>query len=166
MNDPRKNLKLFLQVTNSFNLPKYHNIFFYLIGGELNYELKYYVKKNKLINLKIIKYLDKESLYKLYPKMNLFLLTSLQEGLCISAIEATYFGIPIISTKCGGISDVLLNNYNGNFVNFDFKDIHNKIRSLVNDKKKYDTFRKNSKDVYNNFDFKIFSKKLECIINK
>ena len=86
--------------------------------------------------------------------------------LCISAIEATYFGIPIISTKCGGISDVLLNNYNGNFVNFDFKDIHNKIKTLVNDKKKYDTFRKNSKEVYNNFDFKIFSKKLECIINK
>tara|TARA_B100001057_G_scaffold476028_1_gene543474 strand:+ start:1807 stop:2940 length:1134 start_codon:yes stop_codon:yes gene_type:complete len=166
LNDPRKNLKLFLQVVNSFNLPKYHNIFFYLIGGELNYELKYYVKKNKLINVKIIKYLDKKSLYKLYPKMNLFLLTSLQEGLCISAIEATYFGIPIISTKCGGISDVLLNNYNGNFANYDFKDINNKIRSLVNDKKKYDTFRKNSKDVYNNFDFKTFSKNLECIINK
>jgi len=164
INDPRKNIKLFLKVVKSFPSTIYNNVNFYLIGGKLNSKLDIYVKKNNLKNIHIIEYLDKTSLYKYYSSMNLFLLTSFQEGLCISAIEATYFNIPIISTNCGGISDVLIDKFNGYFVKYDHKDIINKILYLIDDKKTYDTFGKNSKKIYNNFQFKLFLNKLENII--
>lgn len=166
LNDPRKNIELFLKVIKSFPLIDYKNINFYLIGGKLNKKLENYIKKNNLQNIHVIEYLDKVSLYKYYSTMNLFLLTSFQEGLCISAIEATYFNIPIISTKCGGISDVLVDNFNGYFVKYDHKDIINKILSLIDDNETYDNFRNNSKKIYDNFNFKLFSNKLESIIYK
>lgn len=46
-------------------------------------------------------------------KSNLFLIPSNQEGLCIAGLEALACGLPIISTRCGGPEDFVIDGWNG-----------------------------------------------------
>ena len=41
----------------------------------------------------------------LYNSCDVFVMTSIQEGLPVSAIEASMSGLPVISTRCGGVED-------------------------------------------------------------
>ena len=44
---------------------------------------------------------------------DLFLLPSLEEGISNAALEAMALGVPVISTDCGGMREVIKNNENG-----------------------------------------------------
>ena len=44
---------------------------------------------------------------------DLFLLSSLEEGISNAVLEAMALGIPVLSTTCGGMSEVINNNENG-----------------------------------------------------
>ena len=46
---------------------------------------------------------------KLYNKADAFILTSIQEGQPVSALEAACSGLPIFSTRCGGVEDYVDN---------------------------------------------------------
>ena len=46
-----------------------------------------------------------DSINEIYAKADAFVLTSIQEGQPVSAIEAACCGLPIFSTRCGGVED-------------------------------------------------------------
>ena len=46
-------------------------------------------------------------------KSDLFLLPSLGEGISNSVLEAMALGVPVISSNCGGMTEVITHNYNG-----------------------------------------------------
>ena len=46
-----------------------------------------------------------EEIDKYYAKADAFVMTSIQEGQPVSALEAACCGLPIFSTKCGGVED-------------------------------------------------------------
>ena len=46
-----------------------------------------------------------EDIQKLYGEADAFVMTSIQEGFPVSAIEAACCGLPIFSTCCGGVED-------------------------------------------------------------
>lgn len=48
-----------------------------------------------------------KELYSLYAMSDVFLLTSKAEGLCMPVMEAMSVGIPVISTKCGALIELL-----------------------------------------------------------
>ena len=96
--------------------------------------------------------------------MDIFIITSFQEGLCISAIEAITFGCPVVSSKCGGVSDVIENNYNGYFVDYDENDYMNKILKIIKTPDTYDFFSKNSIEKSKKFTFNYFSNSLERLL--
>ncbi len=48
-----------------------------------------------------------------YALCSVFLLTSHVEGLPNVALEAQYFGLPVVSTLCGGIADVVIDGKTG-----------------------------------------------------
>jgi glycosyltransferase involved in cell wall biosynthesis len=52
-------------------------------------------------------------------RLDLFVLSSLHEGVPISLLEAMTMGIPVISTRVGGIPEVLTDNHNGLLVESD-----------------------------------------------
>lgn len=54
-----------------------------------------------------------DELKKIYRNKDIFILPSLAEGIPKVIYEAMAFGIPIISTDVGGISDIIKNNENG-----------------------------------------------------
>lgn len=57
--------------------------------------------------------LSHEEVIKKLSEYDLFLLPSLEEGISNSVLEAMALGIPVISTDCGGMKEVINDNKNG-----------------------------------------------------
>ncbi len=72
------------------------------------------------------------TLLQYYQNALLFVVPSLQEGLCIPALEALACGVPVVSTRCGGPEDFIENGYNGYLVrNNDSEDIARAVTSFL-----------------------------------
>lgn len=103
---------------------------FCLIGkGYLEDNLKHYIKKRKLSEIvKIIGY--RNNIYPYIKKADLFVLSSLYEGLPNILIEALSFGIPIFSTNCRTGPKEILKNYKNSKL-FKIKDHKNLSKMLI-----------------------------------
>lgn len=53
----------------------------------------------------MIEAVSRENMLALYNSCDVFVMTSIQEGLPVSALEASMSGLPVISTRCGGVED-------------------------------------------------------------
>ncbi len=71
---------------------------------------------------------------------DLMLLTSLNEGMPVSLIEAQMAGIPVISTDVGSVSEVIKPEESGYCLNYSSLDFAMKIAKLVNDGELYKEF--------------------------
>lgn len=71
---------------------------------------------------------------------DLMLLTSLNEGMPVSLIEAQMAGIPVISTDVGSVSEVIKPEESGYCLNYSSRDFAMKIARLVNDRELYKEF--------------------------
>ncbi len=102
-------------------------------GNEIQ-NLCNYIKDNKLFNIvKIIDY--KKNIYPFYKKADVFILSSLYEGLPNTLIEALSLSIPIISTDCKtGPREILKNKYGKLFKIQDYKTLS---KLILKSKKKY-----------------------------
>ncbi|EOU1468761.1 glycosyltransferase [Clostridium perfringens] len=109
---------------------EFPNIKLTLIGdGILREKLEYQVKKNK-IDDKVEFYGNIDYVEKILNKSDIFVLTSIYEGLPISIIEAMACGLPIISTNVGGIKDII--DKNGILIN-DLRELINSMKKLILD---------------------------------
>ena len=57
--------------------------------------------------------LSHDEVLKKISECDLFLLPSLEEGISNAVLEAMALGIPVISTDCGGMGEVIRNSENG-----------------------------------------------------
>ena len=108
-------------------------------GNQKNH-LNNYINKKKLDKfIKIIPY--QKNPYGYYKKTNIFLLTSVYEGLPNVLLEATLFKNLCISYKCkSGPKEILNNGKGGLLINtFNYKKMANEIFKYhyTNNKKKY-----------------------------
>jgi len=131
-----------------------------IIGKGVKYKiLKSFIKKKKLSKYaKILNY--KKNVYPYYLKADVFILSSLYEGLPNTLIEAVSLGVPIISSNCKtGPKEILKNgNYGKLFKVKDYK----KLSSLIAKTKKKQKIKLiNDK----RFNFKLNLKKYQCLIN-
>lgn len=53
----------------------------------------------------LIPSVSREDMPSIYNKADAFVMTSIQEGMPVSALEAAMSGLPIFSTRCGGVED-------------------------------------------------------------
>ena len=51
-----------------------------------------------------------EKIHEVYHRADAFVMTSIQEGMPVSALEAGCCGLPIFATMCGGVEDYIDNN--------------------------------------------------------
>jgi glycosyltransferase involved in cell wall biosynthesis len=63
--------------------------------------------------------------------LDLFILASHQEGLCISALEAMACGVPVVSTRCGGPEEFVLPGETGSLVGFDAQEMARAIEAIL-----------------------------------
>lgn len=69
-----------------------------------------------------------------YAASDIFLLPSAYEGFPLTSLEAAAAGLPIISTKIGGLNEFVKEGINGFFVRRDSEEIREKIQILVQNK--------------------------------
>ena len=58
-------------------------------------------------NVELIESVSRDQMPALYNRCNALVMTSIQEGLPVSAIEASMSGLPVFSTRCGGVEDYI-----------------------------------------------------------
>lgn len=105
---PIKNHKFFIDAAEKVIQKTKKVVKFFIIGGgELEQELKTYVKAKNL-DQKITFTSWIRNIEWAYAGLDIVALTSLNEGTPVSLIEAQAASKPIVSTKVGGIQDVVL----------------------------------------------------------
>ncbi|GFK23624.1 glycosyltransferase [Tetragenococcus halophilus] len=134
-------------------------------GPELN-EVKKIISENNLDNVVTLKgYTPNEQVYEYLNEnpVSLFLNVSSSEGIPVSIMEASSFGIPIIATDVGGTSEIVVHSKNGLLINKDFtnEELKKKIELFFfMNSDQFDLYGKNSRKIWNerfnaqkNYDF-------------
>jgi glycosyltransferase involved in cell wall biosynthesis len=88
----------------------------FLLGGEGpgSDKVKFYIKKNKLSNFKLLGRISDSDLPKYYSVSDLFILPSQAgEGFPLVVLEAFSSGVPVIATKSGGHTEIIKNGITG-----------------------------------------------------
>ena len=85
--------------------------FFVLGGGDLLYKAKLFLKEQNILNVHLLG--EKKDVFRYLDFADLFLSTSLYEGLPISLLEAMSIGLPIVATNVSGNKDVVTHNHTG-----------------------------------------------------
>ena len=147
-------------------LKRIANIKLTLVG---NYKLqknileKYseYIKNKKL---SIIGEIDNPKNY--YMDSDLLLILSKYEGLPLVLLEAMSFGLPVISSRAGGIPEIITNLQNGILLEkTTIDDLTKNINLLVNEPDLYNKISKNSrKFIKENHTIEIMSRKILDIL--
>ncbi|RXP52575.1 glycosyltransferase [Lutibacter sp. HS1-25] len=132
-------------------------------------------KKNEVEEL-INTYNFKNIIVELEPKLNreqvsiklkqadLFLFSSLSEGMPVSVLEALACGIPVCSTNCGGVDEVI-NSNNGLIVKIkEYENMANYIMKLINKEIEIDD-NKISEELLSKFGEKSFNDRIVSIYN-
>ena len=92
-------------------------------GGALKERLELDIEKlPKNIKVNLLGELTSTDIYKLYKEnsYHIFVNVSESEGIPVSIMEASSFGIPVIATNVGGVGEIVENGYNGLLLNKDF----------------------------------------------
>lgn len=141
-----------------------------LVGPEIEdgvlEQIENFCKINKLFEIINIKgtLIGKEK-NEVYKDATIFILPSYAEGLPITIIEAMACGLPIISSKVGGIPEVIKENINGFLIDpGDVDMLTERIEFLIKNKNiREDMGKNNLAEAISNYDFKIVVEKLERI---
>jgi len=110
---------------------------FYLAGdGDIDKVAGICRKQGMEMNVHVLGWLDRPGLLDAFSKATIFLLPSYHEGLPIAIMEAMASGLPVISTKVGGIPEAIEDGINGFLINpGNVIDMSKKIVTLLKDKK-------------------------------
>lgn len=139
VDDPRKNVQLLIEIYSKIQqiIP---NVKLKIIGGKKNFDFN--IDRKKILYKQFIT--DKKLLREYYSSIDIFLVCSYQEGLCISALEAMACGSVVLSTPCKGTKEFIVNGKNGYYLSFDSDDFVKKIVELNQNKKKLKKMSVNS----------------------
>ena len=108
----------------------------FLFGGDGDIEqVTEIIKANHLTDIaKFQGWVNGSSKVKLFNSVDAYVLPSYNEGLPISVLEAMSYSLPIISTKVGGIPEILKQNENGFIMDPGDKDsLYHSICKLMNE---------------------------------
>ena len=130
----------------------------FVIGaGEDEFKLRYQLKVLEIED-KVV-FLGNKSEIEVIQKLqeaDVYVSTSIAEGLSNSVLEAAAIGLPVVAFECEGMHEVIKNNETGYIV--PFSDVHamsNCIRSLYNDRNTLSRLGEKARNhVVSNFDIK------------
>jgi glycosyltransferase involved in cell wall biosynthesis len=127
---------------------------FIIVGeGKLRPKLEKQIKNLGLQN-KITLTGFREDALEILATMDIFVLSSLKEGLPFSLLEAGALGKPIVATRVGGVPEIIDHNQNGLLVPpAEAKTLAEAIITLLQNKKMVETFGQKIKEkVFRDFD--------------
>ena len=123
-----------------------YNYELWIIGeGSEKEKLENYILENNLKNsVKLLGF--KKNPYKYLAKSNLFVCSSLSEGFSTVATEATILGIPIVTTNCSGMEELLGNSEYGIITENSIDGLYNGLLKILKDKSLYNHYLSKAKE--------------------
>lgn len=108
-------------------------------GGGLLHHLKHIVTARKLNNIiELTGRIDAEKMPQLYRSSDVFVSATMQEGMSNAMLEAMACGLPIITTPCEGVEELIADN--GTLVNPpNAKAMADAVKMLADDRRLYDS---------------------------
>lgn len=128
------------------------NIKFILAGsGPEEKEIKSLIKNYKLESfVEMVGWINDNEKEEFISSSQIFILPSYNEGLPMAILEAMSYGVPVISTDVGSISEVVINDYTGVLIKkSDSKLISEAIKELIKDKKIWEKYSHSCKKIIN-----------------
>ena len=111
--DPRKHVSLLLRSFAAL-IDTCGQAELILVGDQLSPKSRDLIEQLGIAErVSVIEYIEDDDLPSLLQSLDVFVLPSHQEGLCIAALEAMSCGVPVVSTKCGGPEDYIRHGENG-----------------------------------------------------
>ncbi len=131
----QKNPILFLEIANAI-LKKYPQVNFSILGAGLHdhlmEEIEEYIQENNLVGkIDFQQWGDHNKSNEFLENTDIYVTTSVFEGLPYSLLEAMSKGIPCVVSKADGNSDIIQNNENG-FACTHLEEFQSKIELLMN----------------------------------
>lgn len=123
----------------------------YLLGeGSQRKELENFIKINDLERtVHLLGYQDNP--YKYIKESDLYVCSSYKEGYNTAVIEALIIGVPIITTNCSGMAEILDNGKYGIITENNLKNLKLAIKEMITSKEKMNTYKRLSKIKGNDF---------------
>jgi glycosyltransferase involved in cell wall biosynthesis len=104
------------------------------------------------------------SAYDVLSEIDILVITSDNEGTPLTVMEASFAGVPCISTNVGAISEIIKNNVNGMIVENSVEALAASTLDLINNPNLLDSLRITSKDyALENFSMKRYVEQIEII---
>jgi asparagine synthase (glutamine-hydrolysing) len=129
--DPRKNIGLLLQAAALLRRQG-KDVHVLLMGDSLSHAQAGLVAQLGMAEHVICKPgLSREAMRNWMQTLDVFVLPSHQEGLCIAALEAMACGVPVVSTRCGGPEEFVIEGKSGHLAGFDVESMAETIWSLA-----------------------------------
>lgn len=121
--------------------------------GELKEEILNYKKEKGLNELKLLGVV--QDIESLFVDHQIYVMSSIYEGLSLSLMEASVSGVSVICTDVGSNDEIIIDNNNGILVEKkDYKELAEKIYLLINDLELRKRLTNNTKFINNNFSIK------------
>lgn len=138
----RRGTRLFAHVVKDF-LKKYDNVRFTFAGSGPDEELlKEFFKGNKKV--RFIKY-DSEKSLEIHEKYDIAVIPTIgSEGTSFSLLEAMASKCSVIASNVGGMTNIILDNYNGLMISPNQEQLFEALERLVNDSDLRETISENA----------------------
>lgn len=107
-----------------------------IIGdGNLKEDVEDYITKHQIKNIEVLGKISQSSVMEAYAKAHIILAPSREEAMSLSVLEAISCGLYVFATRISGNKEVLMEDVNGNFVEYgNADDIANKVSLFYKDK--------------------------------
>ena len=138
-------------------LVKYNNdypIYFVMIGED--YGMKKVIEK-AILDFELGKVIELtgfiNNMHYVWPDIDVLVVTSKEEGLCSTVLEAFVYGIPVVATSAGGLKELVLHEKTGLLTQIGDKNgIAKEVRRILNDLSLREELKNNSKKWVRKFD--------------
>ena len=151
INDPRKNIGLLLRAGRLLK-KKFPRLKIKIVGGiPADFIAAQMAKEGLSEHVEFIPFMQRENTVDFYRSLDVFVIPSFQEGLCIAALEAMSCGCPVVTTPCGGPEEYVLDGENGFFTTFAPESVTEKVEYLLSDQKKRMSFSSAAVDTIHTF---------------
>jgi glycosyltransferase involved in cell wall biosynthesis len=160
---PKRGVLILIEIINSI-LKKYNNVEFGIYGdGPMKSKLINEFSQNSKVTIEKFSSVDSLSVH---SNFDIALVPTIgSEGTSFSLLEAMGSGCACICSNVGGMTNIIIDNYNGYLVNPDTESFCKKIELLLNDKFLRNEIRKNAYfTVEQGFSKKIWEKRWLDII--
>lgn len=136
----------------------------YILGeGEKRQELETYLMENNLTKyITLLGY--RLNPYKYIYNSDVFVCSSYREGYSTAVTEALILGVPVITTLCSGMEELLNSGEYGVIVKNDEEELYKGILELLNDIEKIRNYKKKASERGRFFNTKNLVKEIESIL--